>query len=201
MMMLDVERMNAEEISAIINMSHRADRWISDGSGGANLVWMLQVQLFCGLATSNYSAVAQGFDLMWKTVQVQSLSTMGSVWTWGILGLIIDRGEHVWYSQLFSPNRLRDLAMDITNITTATALRNYADRLVHRHFYTSDFQIHRRANWTAALKMRSMRITATEYENFENLKGEHIGDGVLNLYTRDAQYGNGEKYENIFALL
>jgi hypothetical protein len=101
--------------------------------------------------------------------------------------------------------------MDITNISTVVALRNYADRLEHRHetpplvgnrhFYTSDFQVHRRANWTAALKMHSVRTTATECDNFENLKGEHIGDGVLNLYTRDAQYGDGKEYENIFALL
>ncbi|CAF3964299.1 unnamed protein product [Rotaria sordida] len=137
--------------------------------------------------------------------------TMGSVWTWGILGRVIDRGVHVWYTHLFSPDRLRALAMDVTNTSTAIALRDYADRLEHRHetpplvgnrhFYTSDFQVHRRANWTIALKMHSVRTIATECLNGENLKGEHIGDGVLNLYTRDAQYGNGEEYENIFALL
>ena len=274
MLMLGVERMTPEEVSAIVNMSYRASWWINDASGGANLVWMLQVQLFRGLATTNYSAVAEAFDHMWQTVQVQNLSimgiqtdwsyhfhgqqlltaaygdawatnilhfhlatrgtryalandrletfgrfltegdawfTMGSVWTWGIIGRIIDRGVHAWYSQLFSPDRLRALAMDITNVSTVEALRNYADRLEHRHeapplignrhFYTSDFQIHRRANWTAALKMHSVRTTATECDNLENLKGEHIGDGVLNLYTRDAQYGSGEEYENIFALL
>ena len=255
-------------------MSYRANWWINDHSGGANLVWMLQVQVFRGFATFNYSAVAQGFDLMWQTVKVQNLSTMGvqtdwsyhyhglelltgaygnvwatnilhfhlathgtryalsqdgieffgrfltegdawftmgSVWTWGILGRVIDRGVHAWYTHLFLPDRLRALASHVTNTSTTTGLVNYAGRLDHqhetpalvgnRHFYTSDFQVHRRAMWTAALKMHSVRTIATECLNGENLKGEHIGDGVLNLYTRDAQYGSGEEYENIFALL
>jgi len=62
--MMGVERLSSEEILAITNMSYRANWWINDHTGGANLVWMLQVQLYSGLATSNYSAVAQGFDLM-----------------------------------------------------------------------------------------------------------------------------------------
>ncbi|CAF4977004.1 unnamed protein product [Rotaria sp. Silwood1] len=274
MLMLGVERMSSEEINAIITMSYRANWWIKDWGGGANLVWELQVQLYRGLATSNYSAVAQGFEVMWNTVQIQNLSTwgvqtdwsyhfhgpqiltgaygdawatnilhfhlatrgtqyalsqdridifgrfltegdawftMGSVWTWGILGRVIDRGVHVWYTHLFPSDQLRALAMDVSSAYTAFALLDYADRLEHRHearplvgnrhFYTSDFQVHRRGNWTAALKMHSFRTIATECDNNENLNGEHIGDGVLNLYTRDAQYGSGEEYENIFALL
>jgi chondroitin AC lyase len=274
MMMLGVEQMSKYEIDAIVNMSYHADWWIRDWDVGANLVWELQVQLYRGLATSNYSAVAQAFELMWQTVQVQNLTnmgiqtdwsyhfhgsqllsaaygdawatdilhfhmatigtqyalskdrietfgrfltrgdawfTMGSVWTWGIIGRVIDRGVHVWYTHLFPSDHLRALSMDVTDNFTAVALREYAGRLEHRHetpplvgnrhFYTGDFQVHRRANWTAALKMHSFRTLATECINYENLKGEHIGDGVLNLYTRDAQYGGGEEYENIFALL
>jgi chondroitin AC lyase len=274
MLMLGVERMTKYEIDSFVNISYRANWWIKDWGGGANLVWELQVQVFRGLATSNYSAVAEGFELMWQTVQVQNLSamgiqtdwsyhfhgsqllsapygdawatnilhfhlatrdtqyalskdrietfgrfltrgdawfTMGSVWTWGIIGRVIDRGVHVWYTHLFPSDQLRELAMDVTDNLTAVQLLDYADRLEHRHegmplvgnrhFYTSDFQVHRRVNWTAALKMHSTRVIATECDNNENLKGEHIGDGVLNLYTRDAQYGGGEEYENIFALL
>lgn len=274
MLMLGVERMSSEEIEAIVAMSYRADWWIKDWGGGANLVWELQVQLYRGLATSNYSAVVQGFELMWETVKVQNLSTMGiqsdwsyhfhgqqlltgaygdawatnilhfhlatrgtqyalsqdrieifarfltegdawftmgSVWTWGVLGRIIDRGVHAWYSRLFPADQLRELAKNVIDNDTAIALLNYAGRLEHdhdiqplvgnRHFYTSDFQVHRRVNWTVALKMHSFRVIATECDNNENLNGEHIGDGVLNLYTRDAQYGDGEEYENIFALI
>ncbi len=274
MLMLGVERMSQYEIDAIVNMSYRANWWIKDWEGGANLVWELQIQLYRGLATSNYSAIEQAFEVMWQTVQVQNLSTMGiqtdwsyhfhgpqllpaaygdawatnilhfhmatigtqyalskdrieifgrfltrgdawftmgSVWTWGIIGRVIDRGVHVWYTHMFPPDQLRALSMDVTDDSTAVALREYAGRIEHhhetpplvgnRHFYTGDFQIHRRVNWTAALKMHSIRTIATECDNNENLKGEHIGDGVLNLYTRDAQYGGGEEYENIFALL
>ena len=274
MLMLGIERMSKYEIDAIVNMSYRADWWRDDWGGGANLVWELQVQLYRSLATSNYTAVSQAFEVMWNTVRVQNLSamgiqtdwsyhfhgsqlltaaygdawatnilhfhmatigtqyalskdqieifgrflsrgdawfTMGSVWTWGIIGRVIDRGVHVWYTHLFPPDDLRALAMDVTDESTATALREYAGRLEHnhqttplvgnRHFYTSDFQVHRRVNWTAALKMHSIRVIGTECDNYENLNGEHIADGVLNLYTRDAQYGGGEEYENIFALL
>ncbi|CAF1422917.1 unnamed protein product [Adineta ricciae] len=274
MMMLGIERMTTYEIEAIVKMSYRANWWIIDWDGGANLVWELQIQLYRGLATSNYSAVSQAFELMWNTVQIQNLTTMGiqtdwsyhfhgsqllpaaygdawatnilhfhmatrgtqyalskdrlevfgrfltrgdawftmgSVWIWSLIGRIIDRGVHVWYSHLFPSDQLRELAMDMTDNTTAVALCEYAGRLEHnhrtvplvgnRHFYTSDFQVHRRVNWTVALKMHSARVIATECFNNENLKGEHIGDGTLNLYTRDAQYGGGEEYENIFALL
>ena len=273
MLMLGVDRMTEYEIDAIVNMSYRADWWIRDWTGGANLVWELQVQLYRGLATYNYSAVDEAFWVMWETVQVQNLTkrgiqtdwsyhyhghqllsaaygdawatiilqfhlatrgtryalpkervetfgrfltqgdawfTMGSVWTWGIIGRVIDRGVHVWYTHLFPSDQLRALSMDVIDDTTAVALQAYAGRLEHRrdspplvgnrHFYTSDFQVHRRASWTAALKMHSTRTVATECYNGENLKGEHIADGVLNLYTRDAQYGGGEEYENIFAL-
>ncbi|CAF1367704.1 unnamed protein product [Adineta ricciae] len=274
MMMLGVERMTTYEIDAIVKMSYRANWWIKDWEGGANLVWELQIQLYRGLATSNYSAVSQAFELMWNTVQIQNLTTMGiqtdwsyhfhgsqllpaaygdawatnilhfhmatrgtqyalskdrlevfgrfltrgdawftmgSVWVWSLIGRIIDRGVHAWYSHLFPSDQLRELAMDMTDNTSAIALCEYAGRLEHnhrtvplvgnRHFYTSDFQVHRRVNWTVALKMHSARVIATECDNYENLKGEHIGDGTLNLYTRDAQYGGGEEYENIFALL
>lgn len=274
MLMLGVDKMTPYEINAVVNMSYRAYWWLNDWGGGANLVWALQVQLYRGLATSNYTAVSQAFELMWNTVQIQNLSTMGiqsdwsyhfhgpqlhsaaygdawatnilhfhmasigtqyalaqdrldlfgrfltqgdawltmgSVWIWSILGRVIDRGVHVWYTHLFPSDQLRALAMEMSDNSTATALRDYAGRLEHdhqaaalignRHFYTSDFQVHRRDSWTAALKMHSIRTISTECLNFENLKGEHIGDGTLNLYTRDAQYGGGEEYENMFALL
>ena len=82
MLMMGVERLSPEEVSTITAMSYRADWWIKDYGGPANLVWELQVQLYRGLATSNDSAVAQGFDLMWQTVQVQNLSTMGIQSDW-----------------------------------------------------------------------------------------------------------------------
>ena len=274
LLMLGTDQMSKYEVDAIVNMSYRANWWIKDWEGGANLVWELQIQLYRGLATNNYTAVSQAFELMWNTVQIQNLSTMGiqtdwsyhfhgsqllpaaygdawatnilhfhmaaigtqyalaqdrlevfakflvngdawltmgSVWTWGVIGRVIDRGVHVWYTHLFPSDQLRSLADEIFDNSTAVALRNYAGRLEHNHqaeplignhhFYTSDFQVHRRLNWTAALKMHSFRTIGTECDNMENLKGEHIADGVLNLYTRDAQYGGGEEYENIFALL
>ncbi|CAF1531979.1 unnamed protein product [Adineta ricciae] len=65
MMMLGVERMTTYEIEAIVKMSHRANWWIKD--------WE---------ATSNYSAVSQAFELMWNTVQIQNLTTIGIQTDW-----------------------------------------------------------------------------------------------------------------------
>ena len=83
---------------------------------------------------------------------------------------------------------------------------NFADRLDNqpnapllignKHFYTSDYQVHRRANWTSAIKMQSIRTQPVECINGENLKDEHGGQGVLNLYTT-----NTNDYDDIFPIL
>lgn len=73
--------------------------------------------------------------------------------------------------------------------------------LGNKHFWTSDYQVHRRPGWTAAFRMHSIRTTASECDNGENLKGEHLADGVLNVYGGDDNPTAGSEYRLIFPLL
>ncbi|SNR77087.1 chondroitin AC lyase [Lutibacter agarilyticus] len=62
----------------------------------------------------------------------------------------------------------------------------------NKHFWESDFQIHRSPNFYFSVKMSSKRVIGTESVNEENIQGYYLGDGVSLLYT------NGDEYKNIF---
>ena len=109
------------------------------------------------------------------------------------------------YDVQFPPTSIRALGQTITSLYLRNALNDLADRLENRsdakfllgnkHFYTSDYQSHRRANWTAALKLQSVRTVPGECANSENIKAEHIGQGVLYLYTT-----NTDDYIQLYGL-
>ena len=266
LLMLDTNATNFE-IDKIKEISYRADWWIRGGTG-ANLVWMIQAQLYRSLATNNITGIEQGFARMWKDIEVlplggqgiqndwsyhfhgdQLLSAsygvvwannvlsfitcsnntnyqpdpekilifanfltkgdawmiIGSVWDWCSMGRAISRPDnenHVGFHQ----QSLRVLASLVDVNDTRTDLLSFIDRLAgqpnatlllgNEHFYTSDYQIHRRTYWTAAIKMQSIRTQPDECINGENLKAEHTGQGVLNLYRT-----NTDDYYHIFPLL
>lgn len=62
----------------------------------------------------------------------------------------------------------------------------------NKHFWKSDFQVHRRKNFYFSVKMSSERVVGTESVNKENVQGYYLGDGVSLLST------TGKEYENIF---
>lgn len=62
----------------------------------------------------------------------------------------------------------------------------------HKHFYDSDYTIHRAPGWMASLKMSSSRVTGTEVVNEDNLLGYYLGDGATFFYVR------GDEYCNVF---
>ncbi len=62
----------------------------------------------------------------------------------------------------------------------------------HKHFYESDYTVHRSAEWMASLKMSSSRVTGTEVVNEDNLLGYYLGDGAMFYYVR------GDEYCNVF---
>lgn len=62
----------------------------------------------------------------------------------------------------------------------------------HKHFYESDYTVHRSADWMASLKMSSSRVTGTEVVNEDNLLGYYLGDGATFYYVR------GDEYCNVF---
>ncbi|NJC27753.1 chondroitin AC lyase [Lewinella antarctica] len=60
----------------------------------------------------------------------------------------------------------------------------------NKHFWKSDFQVHRRKDFYFSLKMSSERVVGTESVNEENIRGYYLGDGVSLLYTDTEAYTN-----------
>ena len=126
-------------------------------------------------------------------------------WDWNIAGRSIADLGNTFTSNL-NTNSIRALAEVVSSNETRIELLNFADRLDdkpntpllvgNRHFFASDYQVHRRANFIFTIKMQSNRTTPAECLNGENLKAEHAGQGVLNLYRMDSN-----DYLAIFPLL
>lgn len=257
------------EREKILEISYRADWW-NGGSipVGANLIWMIQVQLYRSLATTNLTGINQGFSKMWEDVTMKHLGgqgvvndwsyhfhgslllsgSYGTVWAsnvllflvcgydtqyalkqnqtlflaqaitkgyawmiigkqydWLVVGREIDRVE-AGFTAFFYVDSLRFLANIISVEDLKSDLNNLADRLEKRpnatllignkHFYTTDYQAHRRPKWTSTIRMQSPRMDPVECFNGQNLKEEHGGQGVLNVYTTSTY-----DYQYIFPLL
>ena len=62
----------------------------------------------------------------------------------------------------------------------------------NKHFWKSDFHVHRRKNFYFSVKMSSQRVVGTESVNSENIQGYYMGDGVALLAV------NNKAYQNVF---
>jgi hypothetical protein len=130
---------------------------------------------------------------------------MRNEWDWHVVGRGIS-GPGNGFAHGFVTNWIRSVAEIVQSNDTRTELMNFADRLDNqpnvpllvgnKHFFVSDYQVHRRANWITAIKMQSIRTQPVECINGQNLKDEHGGQGVLNLYT-----SNSNDYKEIFAII
>lgn len=58
----------------------------------------------------------------------------------------------------------------------------------HRHYYLSDFSVHRRNGWMASIKMFSKRTKSGESTNNENLLGSRQSDGRFYLVLDGNEY-------------
>jgi chondroitin AC lyase len=58
----------------------------------------------------------------------------------------------------------------------------------HRHYFNSDYTVHRRAGWLASVKMFSTRTKSGERTNDENLLGSRQSDGRFNLVLEGNEY-------------
>jgi len=61
-----------------------------------------------------------------------------------------------------------------------------------KHFWRSDFHVHRTPDYYFSVKMCSERVIGAESCNSENVQGYYMGDGATFLYQ------TGEEYRNIF---
>ena len=64
----------------------------------------------------------------------------------------------------------------------------------HKHFWKSDYTIHRSPRWMASLKMSSTRVRGVESMNGDNMPGFYMGDGAVYVYM------DGDEYLDIFPL-
>ena len=126
-------------------------------------------------------------------------------WDWNVVGRNIAGPGNGFPTQL-KVNLIRSLAEVVESNETRVQILNFADRLENkpntpllignRHFFDSDYQVHRRADWIFTIKMQSNRTTPAECLNGENLKDEHGGQGVLNLYKMKSN-----DYLDVFPLI
>lgn len=58
----------------------------------------------------------------------------------------------------------------------------------HRHYYASDYTVHRRDGWFASVKMFSARTRSGESTNRENVRGSRQSDGRFYLVQRGDEY-------------
>ena len=100
-------------------------------------------------------------------------------------------------SQLNKANRLKAciqkmkvLDKEFTNIYNDAL--NSKSLSGNKHFWKSDFQVHRRKDFYFSVKVSSQRVVGTESVNKENVQGYYMGDGVALIST------NGKEYENVF---
>jgi chondroitin AC lyase len=130
---------------------------------------------------------------------------ISNYWDWHVVGRNIG-GPGNGFAHGFTPSWFRSVAEIVKSNETKIELLNFADRLDNvpnaplligsKHFFASDYYVHRRANWIATLKMQSMRTIPSECWNGLNIKDEHGGQGVLNLY----RLGSND-YLDIFPIL
>ena len=242
------------EIDGLKKITFRSCWWLpSPFYVGANLIWMLQIQLYRSLATRNTTGIEQGFSRMWQDVVVSNTSNQGVQPDWsyhfhtrqilpGSYGLVwandillfiqcssstpyqpddqtllllanfltkgdawvIMTDEWDWstvgrsisvpgngFAHGFITDWIRTIAQLVKSTELKANLNNLADRLDNknniplignRHYFTSDYQVHRRKNWVATVKMLSSRTIPTECLLNQNTKDEHSSQGLLNLY-------------------
>ena len=126
-------------------------------------------------------------------------------WDWNVVGRNIANPGNGFPTQL-KVNLIRSLAEVVESNETRVQILNFADRLEdkpntplltgNKHFFVSDYHVHRRADWVFTIKMQSNRTTPAECLNGENLKDEHGGQGVLNLYRMKSN-----DYLDVFPLI
>lgn len=58
----------------------------------------------------------------------------------------------------------------------------------HRHYFQSDFTVHRRPGWYASIKMFSTRTRSGESTNGENIRGSRQSDGRMYLVLNGDEY-------------
>jgi chondroitin AC lyase len=130
---------------------------------------------------------------------------MTDAWDWHVVGRDVGSPGNGFRNKL-TPNWIRSVAQLVKSNETKIELLNFANRfdnqpnasllVGNKHFFISDYQVHRRLNYIFTIKMQSIRTQPVECINGQNQKDEHGGQGVLNLY----RVGFNDYY-NLFGII
>ena len=84
------------EIEKITEISFRSDWWEHDPGTGANLVWMIQIELYRSIATKNRTGLEEGFTRLWKDLVVLPIGGQGiqSDWSYHFHGTQLLPGSY-----------------------------------------------------------------------------------------------------------
>jgi chondroitin AC lyase len=116
-LMLGNNRTTLAEQQSIVKYSYDSAWWLNPYGGGANLVWMLSIQIMRGCASGNASALDQAFDVMFSNVQQGHVTD-----NWQ--GIVDDNAYHFHGQQLLSSAYgLVWLSDELTFWATATGTR------------------------------------------------------------------------------
>ena len=161
---------------------------------------------------SFFSGLFSGTSLAFDDKQLSILSTLidkGYRWvTWKGMMDVNALGRQLFHhapvhkalSLAFAASELGGGESDeCVAVATALLRDNYPAPAVnvltgHKHFWQSDYTIHRRPSWMASIKMASDRIIGTEMMNGDNMKGYYMADGATYIYK------DGKEYLDIFPL-
>lgn len=82
------------------------------------------------------------------------------------------------------------LPAELSSLATAVerARSTATGPLGHRHYFNSDYTVHRRPNWFASVKMFSKRTKSGESTNDENILGSRQSDGRFYLSLSGDEY-------------
>lgn len=94
-LMLGSNRTTLAEQQSLIKFSFDSAWWTNQWGGGANLVWMLSIQIMRGCASNNASALDQAFQVMWNNAVQGHVSD-------NFQGIVDDNAYHFHGQQLMS---------------------------------------------------------------------------------------------------
>lgn len=183
---------------------------------------------FLGIASGTQWSMPQAAtDLLctWMTEGVAWTST-GMGIDWAACGRQVSRNSWPSESRILIPTRLMRSLASVCSPAYSPSLFALADRVDdlpnrsqltgHKAFWTSDYAVMRRQNWTAAWHGHSTRSLVNECGNGENLSGMYEAQGVLNVFSTACDagvnssaavsygpvgWGCGMEYATIFPLL
>ncbi|MCY2952839.1 MAG: polysaccharide lyase 8 family protein [Planctomycetota bacterium] len=128
----------------------------------------------------------------------QQWATIGGIFDYSVTGREITRPGKNARGLVGAVEKLARMEGERPKEFEAFARRLRGDReaatlLGNRHFWKSDYMVHRRADYVASVRMYSDRLLNTDgYINGENKKSHHLADGATLIYL------NGLEYADIF---